>query len=121
MKKIFLFKSALLVLAGSFLAGGCVYRERTVYREPGTQAVTTESVGSEVVVTEAPPPPIVETVTVSPGPEFIWIGGAWVWRGHWAWQRGHWGRPPHPGAVWVAHRYEYRNGVHVFIRGGWRY
>jgi hypothetical protein len=120
MKSLSLFKYALLILAGSFLASGCVYRERTVYREPGARVVTTETVGSEVTVTEAPPAPIVETVTVSPGPAFVWIGGVWAWHGHWVWERGHWARPPHPGAVWVAHRYEYRNGVHVFIRGGWR-
>ncbi len=117
MKKLPLLKSILLIALGSTLLSGCVVRERTVYRQAPPPAV----VGQEVVVTEAPPPPIVETVTVSPGPGFLWIGGVWAWHGHWVWERGHWGRPPHPGAVWVAHRYEYRNGVHVFIRGGWRF
>jgi hypothetical protein len=120
MKNLFWFKYTLLILAGSFLATGCVYRERTVYRHPGGRVVTTETVGSEVVVSEPPPAPIVETVTVSPGPDFVWIGGAWVWRGHWVWEHGHWARPPRPGLVWVPHHYEYRNGVHIFIRGGWR-
>jgi hypothetical protein len=117
MKTLPLMRSILLIAIGSILVSGCVVRERTVYR----QAPPPATVGTEVTVTEAPPPPIVETVTVSPGPAFIWIGGVWAWHGHWVWEAGRWARPPHPGAVWVAHRYEYRNGVHVFIRGGWRY
>jgi hypothetical protein len=120
MKKLSLFKPFLLVLAGSFLAGGCVYRERTVYRDHGTRVVTTETVGSEVVVTEAPPAPVWETVTVAPAPGYVWVGGAWVWRDHWVWTRGRWARPVRPGAVWIAPRYEYRGGTHVYIRGGWR-
>jgi len=113
-------KAGLLVVTGSLLLTGCVTRERVVYRERGTRVVTTEPVGQEVVVSEAPPAPIVETVTVSPGPDFVWVGGNWVWHGHWVWTRGHWMRPPHAGAVWVPHRYVYRGGVHVYVRGGWR-
>lgn len=109
-------KSILLIALGSALVTGCVVHERVVYREAPPAVV-----GQEVVVTEAAPAPLVETVTVSPGPGYVWIGGGWVWHGHWVWAHGHWGHPPRPGAVWVAHRYEYRNGVHVYIRGGWRY
>ncbi len=118
MNKLSFSKLGLLLLAGTFLATGCVYRERVVYRQPG--APPAGPVGAEVVVTEAPPPLIVETMTVSPGPHYVWIGGSWLWRNHWVWQRGHWERPPRPGVVWVPHHYEYRGGVHVFIRGGWR-
>jgi hypothetical protein len=77
---------------------------------------------AEVEVSAAPPPVQVEVEPVAPGPDFVWIGGVWVWgpEGRWVWQGGHWDRPPHSGAVWVAHRYEYRNGRHVFVRGGWR-
>jgi hypothetical protein len=120
MMKTHQLKYALLILAGASLASGCVYHERVVYRQPSGQVVTTQTVGTEVTVTEAPPTPIFETVTVSPGPNFVWIGGVWAWQGRWVWEAGHWVRPPRPGAVWVAHRYENRNGVHVFIRGGWR-
>ena len=120
MMKTFRLKHALLILAGAFLASGCVYHERVVYRQPNGQVVTTQTVGTEVVVTEAPPAPMVETITLSPGPNFVWVRGAWLWQGRWVWQTGHWVRPPRPGAVWVEHRYENRSGVHVFIRGGWR-
>jgi hypothetical protein len=117
MKTSPLLKFTLLITAGSFLASGCVVREQVVYRQAPPPAMT----GGEIVVTEAPPPQIMETVTVSPGPAFVWIGGCWVWRGHWVWERGHWSRPPRPGAVWMPHHYVYRNGVHVFISGGWKY
>jgi len=117
MKTSTLLNSLLLIAIGSFLVTGCVVRERTVYRQAPAQA----GVGQETTVTEAAPAPIVETMTIAPGPAYIWIGGNWVWRGHWVWARGHWDRPPRPGAVWVPHRYEYRNGVHVYIRGGWRF
>lgn len=103
-------------LAGLFAAGCTVY-----VRPPAAQVAV--SAPGEVVVEGAPPPapPYVDVVTLSPGPDFIWIGGAWFWGGgRWQWERGHWARPPHRGAVWVAHHYEYRNGRHVFVRGGWR-
>ena len=112
----------LLVIAGaSLITSGCVVRERTVYRSPGVAVDATATTDGEVVADSAPPPPIEETVTVAPDPAFIWIGGVWVWGGGgWRWEGGHWARPPHPGAVWVPHRYVNRNGRHVWIRGGWR-
>ncbi len=104
-----------MVAMGSTLLTGCIVRERVVYRQPPPGAMD-----SEIVVNQPPPPPIEETVTVSPGPAFVWIGGAWVWHGRWVWERGHWDRPPRVGVVWVPHHYESRNGVYFFIRGGWR-
>jgi len=97
---------ALPVFAASLFAVGCV--------------VYPAGPGTEVDVVGDPPPLMVENITPSPGIDFVWIGGAWVWRDRWVWEGGHWDRPPHPGAVWVPHRYVYHNGRHVFIRGGWR-
>ena len=106
MKKSTLFKMALPVFAALLFAVGCVvYPARPV---------------TEVDVIGDPPAPIVENVTPSPDIGFVWIGGAWAWHDRWVWEGGHWDRPPHPGAVWVPHRYVYHNGRHVFIRGGWR-
>jgi len=95
------------------LTNGCVVAVRpaplAVYAEP-----------QEVVVTEAPPAPIVEYVGVAPGPGFFWIGGYYHWNGgRWAWRAGHYERPPHPGARWVAARYEVRGGRRVYIAGHW--
>ena len=103
-----------LVLLVSFFAAAC-----DVYVRPPMAQVDV-GVPGELVVGQAPPPPYVEAQPICPGPDFVWIGGAWFWGGgRWEWERGRWERPPHPGAVWMAHRYEYRNGQHVFVRGGW--
>jgi hypothetical protein len=110
MKKSALLKMALLIFSAAIFAVGCV-----VY--PAGPVAT---VGAEVDVAGDPPAPIVEEVTPAPGVGFVWIGGAWAWNGRWEWERGHWDRPPHPGAVWVPHRYVVHNGRHVFVRGGWR-
>jgi len=99
MKKLILLKMALLLCATSLFAGG---------------------VGVEIVVNGGPPSRIAETAAPCPGVGFIWIGGAWAWHDHWVWEKGHWDRPPHPGAVWVPHRYDVHNGQHVFVQGGWR-
>jgi hypothetical protein len=97
---------ALPVFAASLFAVGCVvYPVRPV---------------GEVDVVGDPPEPIVEDVTPAPGLGFVWIGGAWAWHDRWVWEAGRWDRPPHPGAVWVPHRYVVHNGRHVFIQGGWR-
>lgn len=125
---MFLKPGLLTIAAGSLVLSGCVIRETRYQPAPPPPVVVQQpapppdqAVGSEVVVSEAPPPPIVEQVTVAPAPGFIWIGGYWAWRGHWVWVHGRWGRPPRAGMVWVPHRYVYRNGVHVYVRGGWRF
>ena len=108
--KTMLWKSVVAASLLGLFAGGC-----DVYVRPPA--------GGEVVVGGAPPtaPPYVDVQTISPGPDFIWIGGTWMWGGNgWVWERGHWDRPPHPGAVWTANHYEFRNGHHVFVRGRWR-
>lgn len=104
-------KPIALISAAILLLTGCTVRE-THYDAGGT-------VSDEVVVDGPPPAPLVDEVTISPGPDFLWIPGVWVWNGRWVWEHGHWGHRPHPGAVWVPHRYAYRNGRHVFIRGHW--
>jgi hypothetical protein len=109
MNKLSTLSAALLTGAALCLAGaGC-----TVYTQPA-------SVNAQVEVDSDPPPVMVETIPSSPGPEYVWVGGSWAWHGRWVWEHGRWGRPPHPGAMWVANRYEYRNGHRVFIRGSWR-
>src|SRR5271170_4663904 len=110
MKNPALLKMALLSCAMTFFVGGCV-----VY--PGAPVAT---VGAEVDVVGDPPSPIVDVVPPTPGFGFVWIGGAWACHGRWVWEGGHWDRPPHPGAVWVPHRYVIHNGRHVFVQGGWR-
>jgi outer membrane lipoprotein SlyB len=74
-----------------------------------------------VVIQQAPPPPPTDTIIVSPGPDYVWVGGEWAWNGAgWYWVGGHWGYPPYPHAVWVGGRswhdaYGWHNA-----RGHWR-
>src|SRR5882724_6640122 len=90
----------ILIFGGSLLVAGCVVRERVAYQSPPVYAGP-GVVGGEVEGAEPPPAPIIESVTVAPGPEFIWIGGNWAWGGgRWNWERGRWARPPHAGARW---------------------
>jgi hypothetical protein len=74
-----------------------------------------------IVVHRAPPPVVVERITVSPGPEFVWIQGYYVARGDdWVWVRGHYERPPRPGMVWIGPRYEEHGAEYRFSMGFWR-
>ena len=66
---------------------------------PNTQPASTTQ--ATTYVAQQPPPPRVETVVVTPGPGYVWIGGEWIWRGGWVWVGGHWAYPPYPGAIWV--------------------
>lgn len=70
------------------------------------------------------PPPAVqeEEVVATPGPGYVWIGGAWDWDvgvRHFVWRSGRWERPPHPEAHWIAPHYEMRGGHHYYHRGHW--
>jgi len=73
-----------------------------------------------VVVNDTPPPPPAEVITVAPGPDYIWVGGSWVWNGRWVWVGGHWAYPPHPHVVWVPGYWV--RGPHGWYRteGYWR-
>lgn len=76
---------------------------------------------AQVVIRIGPPPVVVEHPGPPPAAGFIWIGGYHRWDGaRYAWVPGHYERPPHPGARWVAHRYERRGGGWVFVEGHWR-
>jgi len=76
-----------------------------------------------VVISEAPPPARIEQVTPAPGPNFVWVGGHWAWKGHWrrwVWERGHWILPPYAASVWVAGHWSQSPTGWVWIEGQWR-
>jgi uncharacterized protein YcfJ len=87
---------------------------------PAIVGNATPAPASTVVVQQAPPPPPTETVVVSPGPDYVWIGGEYQWNGFaWVWFGGHWGYPPHMHAVWISGRdWHDRYGWH-HDRGHW--
>ncbi len=117
-------RSAILCATALLLVSGCVVRERRYGHRPGVvreTVVVGPVVGTEVIVTQAPPPPRTEVIVVRPGPAYVWVPGAWVWQGRWVWEGGHWAQPPRPNGVWVAPHYVYRGGTHVYVHGGWRF
>lgn len=66
---------------GSYGSGGYYESNTVVYTQYGS-----------------PPPPRVEYRTVSPYPDYVWVGGDWVWGGRrYDWRPGRW-EPPHYGA-----------------------
>ncbi len=74
-----------------------------------------------VVIQQPPPPAPVDTVVVSPGPDYVWLDGEWTWNGTgWFWVGGHWGYPPHPHAVWIGSRRWHDGYGWHYSRGYWR-
>jgi outer membrane lipoprotein SlyB len=73
-----------------------------------------------VVVSQPPPPVPVETMVVAPGPDYIWIGGEWIWNGGWVWRAGYWGYPPRPGVIWVGGSWSRGPGGWHREPGHWR-
>ena len=73
------------------------------------------------VIVQAPPPAPVDTVVVSPGPDYVWVDGEWEWDGGgWVWVGGHWMHPPYGHIVWVrGYSWHDRYGWHC-RRGYWR-
>jgi len=105
---------AAALLSTLALTSGCVVAVR-----PAPAAVVYPG-PEEVVVTEAPPAPVVEYVG-APRPGYFWIRGYYHWYGgRWVWNAGHYERPPRVGAVWVGPRYELRGGARIYVHGYWR-
>jgi len=68
----------------------------------------------------APPPPQDETPPPTPGPDYVWVGGDWVWNGGWVWVGGHWAIPPFPGGFWYHGGWRRGWGGYRHYRGHWR-
>jgi hypothetical protein len=66
-----------------------------------------------------PPPPPDETQPPTPGPDYVWAGGDWVWNGGWVWVGGHWVLPPYPGAIWFHGGWRRGWGGYYHGRGRW--
>jgi len=73
-----------------------------------------------VVVTQAPPTQVVETIPPCPGPTYVWVGGRWVWRDRWVWAPGFWSPRPWNHAVWVEGHWVHRHHEWVWVNGHWR-
>ncbi|ATB38510.1 hypothetical protein CYFUS_003945 [Cystobacter fuscus] len=79
-------------------------------------AVTNE----EVVASQAPPAPQMETPPPAPAPSYTWAPGYWYWSGvNWSWVTGSWMAPPRPDLVFVTPRWVRRGPSWYFVGGGW--
>jgi hypothetical protein len=108
--KVLLVSIATLGLAASFNGCSCQVESGP----PVETAYETEA--------PPPPPPEQEVVPVSPGPDYVWIGGFHRWNGHgYVWVRGHYDRRPHSAAHWEPAHWEHRGArAHVWVEGRWR-
>ena len=76
---------------------------------------------ADVVIKLRPPVALHEHRSERPSARHVWIGGYHRWDGDkYVWESGRWEVPPREHAVWVAPRYEHRNGGYVFVEGHWR-
>jgi hypothetical protein len=110
-----------LVAAASLGAStGCVVRAGGSATVRTHAVVEAEPVEAEVVVTQYPPEPQYEEVTVSPGADFVWTPGYWHWRGgQWVWMRGNWERQ-RVGYIYVNPYYDNVGGRFVYRpAAGW--
>jgi hypothetical protein len=86
----------------------------------GGLALQPAALGQEVVITMAPPAPIVETIPPSRGPDWVWDAGYHAWRGgKYVWVPGHYIHKPRPTANWVAGHYDKRGRGWVYVPGRW--
>jgi len=129
MRKNYLFLG--VAMASAVLLAGCVERRVVYMHDSAPVPVTSPPDAAAPVADEATPPsnppagevppaPQVEVVTVSPGPQYVWTPGVWVWRGRWVWGPGHWVVGPHPHAIWVQGHWERRGRRMFWVRGYWR-
>ena len=89
--------------------------------QPGTvsaTAIASQTPATTVVAQTEPPPPQVEVVPISPGPDYVWDPGWWSWNGGaWIWIGGRWHYPVRPGHVWFHGNFHHDRGAEPFGGG----
>jgi len=74
-----------------------------------------------VYVPNGPPPAVSESITVSPGPGMVWIGGYHRWGGSgYEWVPGHWEHPPDGHRGWVPGHWNHDRHGWYWVEGHWR-
>jgi len=93
-----------LLLGLVLLASGCARRARVV-----------------VYASTAPPPPVVETITVAPGPNYVWVPGYHAWNGSgYVWTSGRWELRPAGRRAWVPGHWNHGGRGWYWVEGHWR-
>ena len=86
-----------------------------------TQSSANAVQSTVTVVEQAPPAQLQETVVVAqPGPDYVWIGGEWVWNSGWYWRTGYWGHRPYSNAIWIGGSWNRGPRGWVHEPGRWR-
>jgi len=76
---------------------------------------------ARVYVAVAPPPLVVETVPVAPGPNYVWLPGFHRWDGHaYLWVKGHYVIAPRPHAVWITGHWVHHHRGWYWVDGRWK-
>ena len=112
MRKSIITKIAVIAIGLPVLAG-CVASAPPPPAGPPPNAVV------EAPPTQ-PPPTQVEVIPPQPNVAYVWIPGAWEWRGNWVWIHGYWGIPPYQGAFWIRGHWGHRHHRNVWIAGHWQ-
>jgi hypothetical protein len=87
---------------------------------PSSPPPPVPEIAEGTVVEDQPPADIVEYAAPYPGPDYVWIGGFWGWRGSWYWNAGHYARAPFRGAAWVSGGWARGGHGWAFHGGHWR-
>ena len=71
-------------------------------------------------VAVAPPMPVAEVITISPGAGYVWIPGHHRWDGNrYIWVAGSWRAAPRGRALWIAGRWEQSPRGWYWVAGRW--
>jgi len=81
-------------------------------------AISFNSCEGSYVVTERPDTPVY-VQTASPGVDYVWVDGDWVWDGgRYNWHNGYWDHG-HANRHWQSGNWENRNNGWRWKRGRW--
>lgn len=97
--------------------GGYARAPRAPLEHRETVAVGTAP--TEYYTESYPPEPLYETMTSSPGDDYVWIDGSWHWNGYeWVWIGGNW--VPEPvDLIYIEPHYGYQDDYYVYRPGHW--
>ena len=101
--------------------GGPVVRDHDAGWQPNTHGPANggaPAANGGMYPTQAPPPIRVES-SGPPRAGFLFVAGRWDWRnGNWAWVPGHWERE-RANMTWVGGRWELQGNYYVWVEGRW--
>lgn len=116
-------KSLVLLLPAAALTFVACGTKVMVQPQPSNVVATAPAAPAPVVVQTVPvtPAPPVETMSTSPGSDYVWVAGYYDWRvDHYVWVPGAWMRTPRAVATWVPGHWQPTTGGYIWVEGQWR-